>query len=63
MASFSLSIFKVFYNCFRESIFSEKEEILNEEIGIGNQILDDVYKKLQNALQNKDLKLCLWLML
>ena len=55
MASFSLFILKVFYNCFRESILREKEEILNEEIGIGNQILDDVNKKLQNALQNKDL--------
>ena len=59
MASFGLFILRVFYNCFRESILSEKEEILNEEIGIGNQILDEAKKKPQNALQNKDLTPCL----
>ena len=34
---------------------SKKEEILNEELEVGNQILDEANKKLRNILQNKDL--------
>ena len=34
---------------------SKKEEILSEELEVGNQILDEANKKLRNILQNKDL--------
>ena len=34
---------------------SEKEEILNEELEVGNRILDEANDKLRNTLQNKDL--------
>ena len=34
---------------------SEKEEILNEELEVGNQILGEANEKLRSALQNKDL--------
>ena len=34
---------------------SEKEEILNEVLEVGNWYLDESNEKLRNALQNKDL--------
>ena len=34
---------------------SEKEEILNEELEVGNRILDKTNEKLRNTSQNKDL--------
>ena len=55
MASFSLLILKILYNSFREGILSVKEESLNEELEVGNHILDEANEKLQNTLQNKDL--------
>ena len=54
MASFSLFVLKVLYSSFRESILSEKEEIINKEPEVWNRILDEANKKLRNILQNKD---------
>ena len=53
MASCSLFISKSFYNCYRQSILSEKEESLNEQREV--EILDEANEKPQNAIQNKDL--------
>ena len=55
MASFRLFILKIIFDCFRESIFSEKEDILNEEVEVRNPILDEANEKLWSTLQNKDL--------
>ena len=49
MASFRLFILKIIYNCFRESIFTEKEDILNEEVEVRNPILDEANEKLWNT--------------
>ena len=54
MASFSLLILKILSNFFRENILSKKEKSLNEELEVGNRILDDL-EQLRNALQNIDL--------
>lgn len=40
---------------FRESILSEKEESLNEELEVGSQIFDKVSEKLRIVLQIKGL--------
>ena len=54
MASFSLFVLKVFYSSFRESILSEKKEIINKEPEVWNWILDEANKKLRSTLKNKD---------
>ena len=53
LASFSLFVLKILYNCFRESILSEKEEILNEELEVGNRILDEVNDKFETLYKIK----------
>ena len=54
MASFSLFVLKVICSSFRESILSQKKEIINKEPEVWNRILDEANKKLQNTLKNKD---------
>lgn len=55
IASCSLFILKILYNCVTVSILSEKEETLNEELEVGKWISDEAKAKLWNALKNKDL--------
>ena len=55
VASFSLFILKILYKCVRDSILREKEECFNEKLEAGNRVLDEVNKKLQNTLRNRNL--------
>ena len=55
IASCSLFILKILYNCVTVSILSEKEETLNEELEVGKWILNEAKEKLRNDLKNKDL--------
>ena len=52
LVSFSLFVLKIL--CFRDNILKEKEKILNEELEVGNRILD-VNEKLGNAYKIKTL--------
>ena len=51
----SFILLKYSFKCVRDSILSLKEESFIEKREVGNQVLDEVNKKVQIALQNRDL--------